>query len=250
VDVLFETIKFLTRPAVRFSSQKSLKITFGLIQGVLQVLADRWVSGNVVYDLLNCYHSTEQQKPKVTFQFYRSLDDEKNNDNPADRKSSIDFNAPVVICQEPPFGSSEKDAFLLWKQIVTDFQVPVAHSYELLHKSRWCTINDVNLRKKLLCIRLLSISILTNMYNEDLMNKKIFLFEPDLISKLSQLLVLDFAEFPNIHFAALSLLDSLSHYRGKLNEVMATVGASANHGYLISMLRKIIETFEKNGNYI
>jgi E3 ubiquitin-protein ligase HUWE1 len=242
VEVVFETIKFLTRPAVRVTSQKSLKSTFASINGVLQTLSDRWVSGTTSFDIVECYRAA-QQTPAVTFQFYPSLDDEK----PGDRKPSIDFNSPVVISQEPS-GTTEGDAFLLWKQIVTDYQVPESHSFELLHKSRWCTLfSNVELRRKLLCIRLFSISILTNLNNEEATSKKIFLFEPDLILKLSQLLLLDYVECPDVQFAALNLLDSFCHYRGKLNEVMASIGASANHGYLISMLRKIIDTFEKNG---
>jgi E3 ubiquitin-protein ligase HUWE1 len=248
VEVVYEIVRFLTRPAIRVTSQKSVKASFASIQATLQTLADRWSSGSVTYDVGQCFWSVDSQAlPSVSFQFYRSLDDEKES---GARKPSIDFTSPVQI-QKSPIGTTEGEAFNLWKQIVTEYAVPTANVFEIMHRSRWCTLfHDNYLRRLLLCIRFASLSILTNLYNEETFYTKILLYEPDLITRIAQLLNTSYDDAPDIHCNIISLLDSIAHYRGKLTEVMSAISASANHGYLLATLRAVIVSFEKNSNQL
>lgn len=52
----------------------------------------------------------------------------------------------------------------------------------------------------------MALSILTNIYSEDAANQKIFLFEPDLVSKLASTLTLP-KELPCVNFLSLTLLE-------------------------------------------
>jgi E3 ubiquitin-protein ligase HUWE1 len=222
-----------------------VKASFASIQNSLQTLAERWTAGGVTYDVGQCFWSVDSQPlPAVTFQFYRSLDDEKETSL---RKPSIDFTAPVQI-QRNPIGTTEREAFDLSKQIVVEFGVPTASVFEVMHRSRWCTLfHDTRLRRMLLNVRLISLSILTNLYNEEAFSTKILLYEPDLINRLAQILNTSYADAPDVHCNIIALLDGIAHYRGKLAEVMSAVNAAANHGYLLATLRTVIASFESNG---
>jgi E3 ubiquitin-protein ligase HUWE1 len=69
-------------------------------------------------------------------------------------------------------------------------------------------------------------------------------FEPDLIQTLVSHIGGD--QNMEVQFAALSALDSISHFRTRLNETLSALNVGANHGVLMQLMRKIVASFVEN----
>lgn len=107
-------------------------------------------------------------------------------------------------------------------------------------------------REKLVVIRLLAIAIFGHTHSEAQALSSLFLFEPELIAHIAELLQIDHATTTvtggNVHggvsvtvqTAAIAALDALARYRNKIQEVLTALNAGVNHGVLMSLLRKTI----------
>ena len=100
--------------------------------------------------------------------------------------------------------------------------------------------------------------------SETTAQNKVFIYEPHLVANLAELIHPD-KGIPNVcllfhikmggsgsydalqmmQVYALCALDGVARHRGKLSEVLTALNASANHGVLLQVLRKV--TQESNG---
>ncbi|KAJ3352115.1 hypothetical protein HDU91_006035 [Kappamyces sp. JEL0680] len=287
VDVLYMTLRLLMKPSLRISAQKSLKAPFSAAQNMLQVLASRWPYPKLdLLDFLETSDSTmteEDPSAPFVFSFYRTVQELKvlasgqRSEGPgtetASSREGVSLAAASVAKDESSFGgespfvqgtatpvtahvsitlpSCPPDStrvLALYNDTKQTHFVSNDLSLDLLHKIRLhAYINTPSVRVKLLAIRLLSLVILTQVYSEDLAHSKLFLFEPDLIQKVAGLIIYEKPLPLQLRFIAISLMDGFAHYRGKVNEVLTAINASANHGHLMFCLRKIAGSSNEQG---
>ena len=90
-------------------------------------------------------------------------------------------------------------------------------------------------------IRYIATVILAQLLPEEDADLKIFMHDPELITQACSIFM-EPTELPHsLRFITCCLVESISHYRGKLTEVLGTINASANHGLIIQSIRKVLE---------
>ncbi|WVQ94836.1 hypothetical protein IAU59_001919 [Kwoniella sp. CBS 9459] len=125
-------------------------------------------------------------------------------------------------------------------------QVPLDDQYVALNKVRLArAVTDLELRQKLLSIRLLALATYVYISNEDAAQSGLFLYEPDLVPEIADLIRA--APSDEIVTGALLALDACAHHRAKTTEVMTAVSANVNHGILISFLRHMVDKMVQGG---
>ncbi|KAJ3313756.1 hypothetical protein HDV04_001560 [Boothiomyces sp. JEL0838] len=248
-EVVYELLRFLVKPAQRIPSQRSLRTNFTNGQSKYQVLAGRW---NVGLDVNEILSSNSIQVEMINYQYYRTATDleipkdedkiEIEQDPFDDSKSHLKQDSLVTVPLQPTEPKTEI-IFEQFQKVKADYHVEDDRAFELLWKIRLCSfLSNPEKRIKLYCIRMLSLAILSNLYSEEVATNKIFLFESDLISQVAQNLANNTNLGQDARFCCLTLLDNLAHYRGKLNEVLSVMNASANHGFLMVELNHAIES--------
>ncbi|WFD00052.1 HECT-type E3 ubiquitin transferase [Malassezia yamatoensis] len=98
-------------------------------------------------------------------------------------------------------------------------------------------------------IRLFAIACFTHIVPEAKANSRLFAAEPNLIQRI--VCLLDHAEVQDIAVQSVAMyaLDSLAHYRGRLQEVLAALNASVSHGTLLEVLQRMMDRLSSmNGN--
>lgn len=136
-----------------------------------------------------------------------------------------------------------KDVMTLLAETVETYSVPDEEKFELLCRIRAALVltkgKEVE-REKLVVVRLLSIAIFGHTHNETQAMSSLFLYEPDLIPHIAELLQLDREVSIATQTAAISALDALARYRNKIQEVLTAINAGVNHGILMALVRKTI----------
>ncbi|KAJ3019634.1 hypothetical protein HKX48_001941 [Thoreauomyces humboldtii] len=269
LDVLAATIRLILRPAQRLGSQRSIRNTLGVAQERITILAQHWRTkqyGLNLDQLMDDDTVIPAECSALHFQFYRSekkglLEDAAQEDRPTastpaksakaagkSAESTDKQAAGLTVIQIPDvsgLGKSDRDLLL---ELVEKYRVPVEHQFPLLQKIRIALgIKDVVVRRKLLAIRIMSIAVLVILGTEEIIQSKLFTFEPELIQQLAELLQKDAgteAEAFEVQAACLYALDSMAHHRNRVSEVLTAVSASANHGILMFVLRKVISSLD------
>jgi E3 ubiquitin-protein ligase HUWE1 len=95
-------------------------------------------------------------------------------------------------------------------------------------------------RERLVVARLLATAIFVHTHPEAQTQSALFLYEPDLIPHVAELLALDRNVPIGIQTAAVATLDAVARYRTKVQDVLAAVNAGVNHGTLMALLRKTV----------
>ncbi|KAJ3224220.1 hypothetical protein HK099_000081 [Clydaea vesicula] len=137
------------------------------------------------------------------------------------------------------FYQSEKEMLI---DTISEYDVPEEHVFPILHRLRVAVAlgsGDLELKRKLSSIRLLSIAVWVNMMTDEASNSKLFLYEPDLIQKCADLLVAERNIPYDLQTSAIYVLDSIFHQRSKQSEVLTAINASVNHGVLMYSLQSV-----------
>lgn len=92
-----------------------------------------------------------------------------------------------------------------------------------------------------LAIRYIAIVILTQLLPEEQAELKIFMVDPELVGQACNVLIHPLELPHSLRFITCALIENVSHYRGKLTEVLGAINASANHGHIIQSIRKILD---------
>jgi E3 ubiquitin-protein ligase HUWE1 len=149
--------------------------------------------------------------------------------------------AVVVHIDEPTLQATNPMQIL--RDVIQAHSVPEAEQFELLCRIR----TSVALRKgnhrdreKLVLIRLLAVAIFGHTHTENQASTSLFLYEPDLITHVAELLQVDKGISDEVQTVAISALDAMARYRSRIQEVLTSVNAGVNHGILMSLIRKTV----------
>ncbi|KAI5889571.1 uncharacterized protein SCHCODRAFT_02751097 [Schizophyllum commune H4-8] len=265
LDILILAENLLLRPSQQYSAQPSVSHALSIQTPRLLSLAQRWPRareyGLSLYDL-----ATEKGKAKVEalppdarevdFTFYRidsaaaaadknKMDIEPDSSSSPMKKGSTSTSpgqgAVAVHIDEQTLQS--KPAIEVLADAVETYSVPESEKLELLCRIRTAQClapGHEEDRQKLVISRLLAIAIFAHTHPESQATSSIFLYEPDIITSIAELLQVDRGVSDRIQVAAISALDALARYRSKLSEVLAAVNAGINHGIIMSLVRAIV----------
>ncbi|KAF9958077.1 hypothetical protein BGZ70_009313 [Mortierella alpina] len=136
------------------------------------------------------------------------------------------------------YGSSDYE---ILAHFVKEYQIPEEHQFSLLNRIRVATaIKNAQDRRQLLTVRLLAIAVMAHVLPEAVVVDKFFVFEPEVIQSLTDLIHPDHKVPFDLQTVALFALDGVAHLRNKQADVLTAINASASHGVLMYMLRKVI----------
>lgn len=136
-----------------------------------------------------------------------------------------------------------KDVMDILAEVIEAYSVPDDEKFELLCRIRSAAVLTKGKeaeREKLIIIRLLSIAIFGHTHIEAQAMSSLFLYEPDLIAHIAELLQLDHGVSVTVQTAAIAALDALARYRNKIQEVLTAINAGVNHGILMALVRKTV----------
>jgi E3 ubiquitin-protein ligase HUWE1 len=121
--------------------------------------------------------------------------------------------------------------------------VPDSETFELLCRIRSAaslTEGKKDEREKLVVVRLLAIAIYGHTHTESQATSALFLYEPDLVVHIAELLHVDQGVPTIVQTAAIAALDALARYKNKIQEVLTAVNAGVNHGILMALVRNMV----------
>ncbi|CAK5281578.1 unnamed protein product, partial [Mycena citricolor] len=265
LDVLILALNLLLRPSQQYSAQPSVSHALNISTPRLQSLFKRWPQvrehGISLVDLVTSQGSSSiDQLPlearEVHLNFYRK--DEGVSTEKDSAKMEVDLDASLQSpLRKPPTATvsnatnvhidsaavqSKSDVAVL-ADMADKHSIPDTEKFDLLCRIRIAQAlapgKEVE-REKLVIVRLLSIAIFAHTHPESQATTSLFLYEPDLINHIAELLQTDKNVPVSVQIAAIAALDALAHYRNKIQEVLAAVNAGVNHGVLMALIRKTV----------
>ena len=267
LDILVLTLHLLLRPSQQYSAQPAVTHALNISTPRLRSLAKRWPNlreYNVsLVNLINEKGSPEvealpSEAREVNYSFYRTRSQEKEKKEEKQDEGDV-FNPSQTPTKSTNAGSTanngavnvhidqraleSKDAMVLLAEAIEEYSVPPEDKFELLCRIRAARVlakGKAAEREKLVIIRLLSVAIFGHTHNESQAMSSLFIYEPDLIGHVAELLQLDAGVSVTVQTAAIAALDALARYRTKMQEVLTAVNAGVNHGVLMALLRKTI----------
>ncbi|OCF61440.1 hypothetical protein L486_01088 [Kwoniella mangroviensis CBS 10435] len=123
--------------------------------------------------------------------------------------------------------------------------VPLDDQYIALNKIRLAQLRDLDTRRQLLTIRLLALATYVYVSTDDAAQSGLFLYEPELVSQLAELLRASQQVGERVTIGTLHALDACAHHRIKTGEVMTAVSANVNHGILVTFFKNMVEQLVK-----
>lgn len=263
LDILVLALKLMLRPAQQYSAQPSVSQALSIPTGRLVSLSKRWPHlreyGINLVDLTNASGSDEvEQLPsearELHFSFYRTDQpgkepaaqaDPSTEDTPkkapATGNAASSSGAVMIHIDESTLHS--KPMMEVLADAIETYNVPDSEQFELLSRARAAyalSTGNRDDREKLVTARLLAMAIFGHTHPESQASSSLFLYEPDMIPHMAELLHVDKGISIDVQTAAIAALDSLARYRGKIQEILTAVNAGVNHGVLMALLRKTV----------
>lgn len=131
----------------------------------------------------------------------------------------------------------------LHKQTVDQNKIPKdgGNTFELYHRIRAIkAINNSSHRHLLIESRLLALTLFLQLVKESQAQHSLLIYEPTLVPQLTQLLQLPLKDdYLSIQSNAIICLESLSHYKSKVSEVLSCLNAGVNQGLLFTYIRNV-----------
>jgi len=278
LDILILALNLLLRPAQQYSAQPAVSRALSISTYRLQSLGKRW-SNLREYDVSLVDLVTDQGRPvlealpiearEVQFKFYntgkaqrfKDRTNEMDVDLPenlqasqaASQAASQHTVASVSTAPSQAAGAvtlyfdtqtlSAKGAMDVLADCIDTYNVPEDERFELMCRIRAAQAllpGREEEREKLIIARLLATAIFVHTHPEAQTASSLFLYEPDLIPHVAELLVLDKNVPVAVQTAAVATLDAMARYRTKVQDVLAAVNAGVNHGTLMALLRKTV----------
>ncbi|OCF44407.1 hypothetical protein I317_01667 [Kwoniella heveanensis CBS 569] len=246
LDVLHATIFVLLRPAQQYANQTPMDSAqrHAALHRLL-TLSRGWEKLTSSGTDLTTLATTQVELPadlaEVSVQYYPSSEPSSSTSVPAletPRRPTMKARGASTL-DLGNVGTWSNSADQLTTQAEAA-QVPLDDQYVALNKIRLArAVNDLNLRRQLLTIRLLALATYVYISNEDAAQSGLFLYEPELVPQIADLIRA--APSDEIITGALLALDACAHHRAKTTEVMTAVSANVNHGILISFLRQMVD---------
>lgn len=186
---------------------------------------------------------------EVNFSFY------KTDPTPQETDKNMDLDSSDVFqpSQKPTSGAiqftldeqtlSSKPVMTILAELVEQHGIPESERFELMCRIRAAKVlfkgKEAD-REKLIVVRLLAIAIFGHTHTESQASTSLFLFEPDLIAHIAELLHVDYNIPVLVQTVAIAALDALARYRNKIQEVLTAINAGVNHGLLMALFRKTV----------
>ncbi|ORX40510.1 hypothetical protein BD324DRAFT_596040 [Kockovaella imperatae] len=119
--------------------------------------------------------------------------------------------------------------------LAEEHDMPPDEQFNVYNRIRVILCKD---RQNLLVARLLALACQVSLSHEDAIQSTIFLYEPDLIPQLAELMRAHVDDL--VQASSVLALEACSHHRSKTLEVLTAIGHSNSHGALLSLLRSIV----------
>ncbi|KAK2463266.1 hypothetical protein APHAL10511_004921 [Amanita phalloides] len=262
VDVLVLSLNLLLRPSQQYSTQLALSHALSISTHRLLSLSEKWPhtreNGASLVDLVSPDGDTKvrslpAEARKVHFSFYRT----ESSVAAADKKAETDVLDATQSARKTHTSPSttgqvsivldeqvlhSKPMMHVMAETIEKYSVPESEKFELLCRTRasLALLGTADEREKLTIVRLLAIAIFGHTHPEAQAATSLFLYEPDLIPHIAELLQVDRNVPISVQTAAIAALDALARYRGKIQEVLTAVNAGVNHGILMALFRKMV----------
>ena len=264
LDILVLALKLMLRPAQQYSAQPSVTQALSIPTGRLLSLSKRWPHlreyGVDLVDLTTPAGNAEvDQLPsearEVNFSFYRTDQSAKETKeaapaaelsseaSPSKAPATSTSTAGAIMVHIDETTLQSKPMMQVFAETVHTHSVPETEKFELLSRIRAAYAlakGNKDDRENLVTARLLSIAVYGHTHPENQAGSSLFLFEPDMIPHMAELLHVDKGISVHVQTAAIAALDALARYRGKIQEVLTAVNAGVNHGVLMALLRKTV----------
>lgn len=259
LDILILALNLLLRPAQQYSAQPSVSHALSISTPRLQSLAKKWTRmheyGINLVDLttpagVQEVEALPSDARELNFTFYRTdlavpdaskkMEMDTSESTPPTPKI-LQNGAVQLTIDEQTIGT--KGLMETYAQTIEQYGVPESEKFELLCRLRAAKTlakGQEVAREKLVVVRLLAIAIFGHTHPESQAATSLFLYEPDLIPHLAELLQIDKDVSMLVQTAAIGALDSLARYRNKMQEVLTAVNAGVNHGLLMALFRKTV----------
>lgn len=257
-------LSLLLRPAQQYSAQPAVSTALSISTPRLLSLSKRWPHihehGISLLDLvssngLSQVDALPTDARDVSFVCYRTDQKEKGQGKEIDHSEAI-ASSPRKLSVPPSTSHSYTstihiDEETLKTKAVMEIMADVLEMHPLNNDDKFellCRVRSAKalasgneiMREELVVIRLICIAIYGHTHSETQASSTLFLYEPDLTTHIAELLQLDRGVSIPVQTAAISALDSIARYRGKVTEVLGAVNAAVNHGIIMALLRKTI----------
>lgn len=124
--------------------------------------------------------------------------------------------------------------------LVEEHAIPAEHRLRLFQRIRLAmAMRDPKAKSQMAVVRLLSLALYLHTTDESTATSKIFIFEPNLVAQLAELVHPDKGVAREVQAAAFYALEAAGRYRGRISEVTSAVGVSVSHGVLMQVVRKL-----------
>ncbi|KIM40119.1 hypothetical protein M413DRAFT_446273 [Hebeloma cylindrosporum] len=258
LDILILALNLLLRPSQQYSAQPAVSHALSISTTRLQSLAKRWPHlrehGIGLVDLAGGKDGVEGVPPEareVNFTFYRTdltaVEDEKKTEDISDvsqrKMQTAAASSTAVQFHLDEHTIAAQPAMNVLADAIQAYSVPESETFELLCRIRSAAAlaeGKNNEREKLIIVRLLAIAIYGHTHSESQATSALFLYEPDLIAHIAELLHVDEGLPTIIQTAAIAALDALARYKNKVQEVLTAVNAGVNHGILMALVRNMV----------
>ncbi|KAI0318271.1 hypothetical protein OF83DRAFT_1262061 [Amylostereum chailletii] len=277
LDVLVLALNLLLRPAQQYSAQPAVSRALSISTPRLHALAKRWSGlreyGVNLLDLVTeggkqQVHDLPVEAREVQFTFYKTTKPEAGKDQPKDMdvdapessqtpvrrttsSAPVPTPAPASSTQSSGAVAIHIEADTLQKkstmQVLADcmeaHSLPEDDKFDLMCRIRTAQVltpGHEEDREKLVIVRLLATAIFVHTHSDGQTSSSLFLYEPDLIPHIAELLTLDRGIPIPVQTAAVSALDAMSRYRSRVQDVLSAVNAGVNHGTLMALMRKTV----------
>ncbi|ORY95778.1 hypothetical protein BCR43DRAFT_557706 [Syncephalastrum racemosum] len=235
IDVLEAVLRFTVRPAQRINNPRAIRSSYVAPQDKITELARGWGFQQNLVELYNQRLDVTEDMTTLKLRFYRTDSDQSEKQK---QPTSQDAEGVQVISAQ--MANATQSDVQIFQDLVQQHKVPQDYQFELANRLRIAKhIAHPHTRRKLLHIRILAIAVMSHTVSETTAQNKVFIYEPHLVAHLAELLHAENGIHYDMQAYALSALDGIAKHRGKLSEVLTALNASANHGVLLQILRKI-----------
>jgi len=154
--------------------------------------------------------------------------------------STVEGLTTVVLGNVNQGAYEGKSAMAVLADVVEMYDIPEKERFELHNLIRIAKgLRDRPTRRMLVWVRCLAVATYCHLVPESVAQTDLFLYEPDIVQHIAQLVHVEVGVAYDIQAAAIFALDALSRYRSRIAEVISAVNASANHGVLMSLFRNM-----------
>ncbi|GAA5942817.1 hypothetical protein JCM10213_002959 [Rhodosporidiobolus nylandii] len=161
---------------------------------------------------------------------------------PAPASASAKPQEGLTTIHLPNLRTTQSSTIDLFLDLISTHSVPETDRLDLLQKLRIgsaLSSQSPHERQQLLLVRLLALAVFAHANTEQHAQTKLFLYEPEIIAQLAELVHPEKTDVPvSVKSAALYALEAFARYKSKTAEVASALNASVSHGVLMELVRK------------